>query len=211
MHYGNPPKILGEVDLKPTEHMIYLYLPIMMPDDFRVYLPERLKFTDILIRDCLVDSMDRFSAVPFYVYLTVKTCWVEAGAPGNRPGWHVDGYGSDGDWNYVWHSMNPTEFAVQEFKDVPDDDFGSLAAFEKQVLSRCIVTYPDRTLLRLDESVVHRVNPNPKPGVRTFVKVSVSQHRYNLKGNSHNYLVDYDWDMYDREEFRNMDNKDFVK
>jgi hypothetical protein len=50
-----------------------------------------------------------------------------------------------------------------------------------------IVTYPDKHLLRLDESVIHRVAENFTSGMRTFVKVSVSEHRYDLEGNSVNH------------------------
>ena len=38
---------------------------------------------------------------------------------------------------------------------------------------------------------------------RTFIKVSFSDQKYNLKGNTHNYLFDYEWDMIDRSVSRN--------
>lgn len=220
--YGNPPKVLGEIDLNPTEHMLYLYLPILMPGKM-MQLPKRLDFIRPLIKPILMDVMEDRDLFDKYVYVTAKTCWVEPGAPGNRPGWHADGFGSDGDLNYIWYDMNPTEFAMLPFSNIPTDDMAMLAKIEEQInIYRHIhlggspsfdpiVTYPNKTLLRLDESVVHRVNPNPKPGLRTFIKISVSKHKYNLKGNSHNYLFDYDWKMFDRADIRNTDNKDFVK
>jgi hypothetical protein len=39
--------------------------------------------------------------------------------------------------------------------------------------------------------------------MRRFVKVSLSSHRYNLIGNSHNHLLDYDWQMFPRDAARN--------
>jgi hypothetical protein len=221
--YGNPPKVLGEIDLQPTEHMLYLYLPIRIagkPGPAR--LPQNLKYLQPLLqrvyRDCVAQDLYLINR---HIYVTVKTCWVEPGAPGNRPGWHADGYGSNGDLNYIWYNMNPTQFAVMPFYNIPDDDYASMQEMERQINALPhrmyapetdpIREYPCKTLLRLNESVVHRVNPRPKAGLRTFIKVSVSKHKYNLRGNSHNYLLDYNWEMHDRQELRNVDNKDFVK
>jgi hypothetical protein len=204
--------ILATIDLNPVEHMLYLYLPVKMPHDSRVYLPPQLRFCDKVLAAAMEDAYQRLLPLFFnqwYVYLTVKTMWVTPSCPGNRPGWHADGFGSGGDLNYIWHSMNPTEFAVQKFRKVSSDDLQCLEDLSYQVDHDSIVVYPNRTLLRLDERVVHRVSPNPKEGLRTFIKVSVSKHKYNLKGNSHNYLIDYDWEMHDRVQLRNMDNKDF--
>lgn len=209
IEYGKPPTILKEYKPDVGEMMHYQYLPIRIPNQ-GVKLPNRLvKYLSmswavmLKSRELITDFSD------CYVYLTAKTGWVEPGCAGNRMGWHADGFGSNGDLNFIWYDMNPTEFAVQEFVNVPKDDFGTLAAFDEQVREDCIVTYPTHTLMMLDESIVHRVNPDPQQGFRTFLKWSVSKHQYNLKGNSHNYLFDYEWEMFDREIYRNTDNKDF--
>lgn len=210
--YGNAPTDLGPVEISPSEMMLYLYLPIKMSGSMDIRLPRRLDYLRPLVVAVRDDTQRQVgsSYIMHYTYLTAKTLWVEPGSPGNRPGWHADGYGSNGDLNYIWHDLNPTEFCVQSFVDVPDDDFGSLEAFAAQARPENIVTYPDGHLLCLDESVIHRVNPNPGAGVRTFIKFSVSRHRYNLKGNSRNFLFDYEWEMHDRAARRNLDNKDFV-
>lgn len=44
----------------------------------------------------------------------------------------------------------------------------------------------------------------PPGGMRSFFKISVSTHRYDLLGNSHNYLLDYSWPMLDRQTLRNQ-------
>ena len=215
--YGGAPIDLGRMPLDPTEMLVYLYLPIKMAQsegtrnhDTRV--PERLQFLDALVEGAMTDAARTLDLDQHYVYLTAKTLWVEPGFSGNRPGWHADGYGSGGDLNYIWHDMNPTQFAVQPFHDVPDDDFASMQAMEAQIDPTRIVVYPDGHLLRLDESIVHRVNPDIQSGMRTFVKISVSRHRFNLKMNSHNHLFDYAWTMHDRAEVRNVDssNRDHV-
>lgn len=216
--YGSPPTQLGTFNLDPTEMQFTLYMPVMLPSrhtgcEFTFKgVPPNLRFMQEMLLAALLDATHTGPFDPdHYVYVTCKTLFVQPGAPGNRPGWHVDGWGSNGDLNYIWYDMNPTEFAVQTFVDIPDDDVASMAAMEAQVHHSCIWTYPERTLLRLDEGVVHRVGPVVRTGIRTFVKISMSKHQYNLKGNSHNYMLDYDWEMVDRVPMRNVDNKDFAK
>jgi hypothetical protein len=67
-----------------------------------------------------------------------------------------------------------------------------------------IITYPSNALIMLDNKVVHRVSTDSKFSLRNFVKISVSKDIYNLKGNAHNYLFDYDWKMIDRKSERNL-------
>jgi len=222
--YGNEPLDLGFVDFKANEMMAYLYLPIKMSKAENALHDDR----DRLLRlpDNLIDYVGIIASATsnaahhigyeefidnYYVYITAKTLWVEPGCPGNRPGFHVDGYGSNGDLSYIWYDMNPTEFAIQQFTDIPDDDIQSLAAMEAQTDVDNLITYPCKHLLRLDESVVHRVGPVEQSGYRTFIKISVSKHRYNLKMNSHNHEFCYDWNLTDRDDIRNCDNKDFTK
>jgi hypothetical protein len=40
--------------------------------------------------------------------------------------------------------------------------------------------------------------------MRAFLKVSISKDKYDLIGNSHNYLLDYDWQMKERKQERNI-------
>src|ERR1044072_2433610 len=150
IEYGKAPASLGKIDINPVEQMIYLYLPVKMPYDYNVYLPERLKFCDKVLKTAMEDAYmwTPFGGEDWYVYLTAKTMHVNKNCPGNRPGWHADGFGSGGDLNYIWHDMNPTEFAVQKFRDIPDDDFKCLEALAAQVDSDCIRVYENRTLLR---------------------------------------------------------------
>ncbi len=65
-------------------------------------------------------------------------------------------------------------------------------------------TYDDNTLLRLDQFVIHKASDTPYKGVRTFVKISFSKDKYDLEGNSHNYLLNYNWTMRPRQNYRNI-------
>lgn len=176
------------------EMLLYQCLPIKLKDKLAVYLPPRLDWVAPLLE-----------LIPFpkdkYVYLTAKHMYVTPENRGNRAGWHSDGFMTD-DVNYIWADCMPTEFAVQDF-DIDEDCVSSLRQFEEQVKPECIVTYPPNTLIKLTPENIHRVSTANESGFRTFVKVSISDHKYNLLGNSRNYLMDYDWEMVPRKETRN--------
>lgn len=113
--------------------------------------------------------------------------------------------------NYIWYDCNPTEFAIQDFNNIPEDDWESMQELSRQIDPTKIKSFPNKTLLALDEQVVHRVGPCVRDGFRTFIKISISKHKFNLRGNSINYDLDYNWTMHDRSCRRNNDNKDFAK
>lgn len=199
--YGTAPEVVGVFDLADwQEYMHYMYLPVAMMSDVR--LPERLAFAADLIHVCRDIEAARGNHWT-YVYLTVRRGFATPGNPLNRPGWHADGFGTP-DINYVWTDRFPTLFAIQEFENISEDHVESGKQFDKQVVDPLVQTFRERSLLRLDPFVVHAAPEVPAPGgERGFLKVSFSNDRYNLRGNSHNHLFDYDWKMWSRDEVRN--------
>lgn len=205
MKYGALPKDLGPIDITPTEMMFWMYLPISVPGHHSFVVPDNVRHFLPIIREARWDEHERF--VDSYAYLTAKTLWVGCdGKNMNRPGWHSDGFGTD-DLNYIWSTRAPTEFIQGSFYLSSECD-KSLRQME--ALGRVgeslghIVTYPDKHLLRLDQTVIHRAAEDIAPGMRTFVKVSISQHRYDLLGNSINHdLPDSHWPLVERLETRN--------
>jgi hypothetical protein len=199
--YGQLPKNLGVHNFPTDEMMFWLYCPIKMPGMFQPVYPDQLTQYSELIQKVFQDlSFARWSQS--YIYLTAKTLYVTPTSAGNRLGWHSDGFLTE-DLNYVWSNMNPTLFfdagtmqsgiggspLYQVSRDHKRalDEFTHIAS--RPVADEKIVTYPDRSLLRLDETVIHAVNPEPLAGLRTFLKVSVSYEPYALKGNSINHRL----------------------
>jgi hypothetical protein len=198
--YGTPPVDLGLVDLSPKEMMFWMYCPIKLPGDLQPTYPDNLHQFDEIVFHAYMDCDHDFWR-DSYVYLTAKTLWVSKDNPGNRPGWHSDGFMTE-DLNYIWSDCNGTEFwQPAELIEFTQDHHASLAEMEV-ASSGPIVTYPDKHLLRLDEAVIHRVSANLTPGMRTFVKVSVSESRYDLEGNSVNHAFPA-WDYVPRGAERN--------
>ena len=210
---GEPPHFFGIMKPKPSEMTYWLYLPVLMPFESKStrkvpVLPRNCEYLRGMINFCVKDArlLLQSTLEDKYVYLTAKTMWVEPGSPGNRPGWHVDGFGSNGDLNYIWADKNPTEFAEQKFYRVSTDDKRSMKDMTDRVKPENIAIYPNRSLLRLNERVVHRVGPVVETGVRTFIKITVSDHQFRNAGNSHNHAFDYDWSMKPRGKERNLDH-----
>ncbi len=210
---GDPPKDLGLIELESSEMMFWMYLPISVPQSHSFILPDNLKQFGELVLAVRDDDPSAFFLR--YAYLTVKTLWVEGDYIGNRPGWHIDGYGTE-DVNYIWADRAPTLFLSQKNRWMLSDEcdlslhqmakIGRYAEAYKHVGLR---TYPDKHLLRLDNKVLHRSPTNFEPGYRTFVKVSLSHDRYNLKGNAVNHLLpETHWPLVDRRTERNHPAKE---
>jgi hypothetical protein len=200
------PLDLGLVDLSPAEMMCWLYCPIKLPGMQGFVFPDNLwQFVDIprAAQADFISIEGRPRWRDSYVYLTAKTLYVSPESPGNRPGWHSDGFMTD-DLNYIWSDRSGTEFWKPNYaRSFTLDHQLSLSEMEQAVANEpMIVTYPDKHLLRLDEFVIHRV-ARQSPGMRTFVKVSVSTNPYNLIGNSINHGMPTGWTYSPRASERN--------
>jgi len=195
--YGKPPIEVGHFNFDLPEVMYYLYLPVLI-ENSGIQLPPNVQCCRALIvRSILASRYYR------YVYLSARKGWASPDNPLNRPGWHCDGFGTD-DMNYVWWAGPGTRFAVQSFIDISTDHVKSQEQFENQIDGGTIIHPPEHNLYALDPYVVHATPLIEPPGcMRQFVKVSLSNHRYNLENNSHNYLLDYDWPLHSRDEIRN--------
>lgn len=200
--YGASPVDLGLIDLAPTEMMFWLYCPIKLPGQFGIYLPPNLAQFRPMVEAVASDVR---GLVDLYIYITAKTLWTTPESPGNRPGWHSDGFLTD-DLNYIWADANPTIFFNDGLRHAFSADH---AASLSEMDDLCEAdqfnqfTLPVKHLLRLDQTVLHKVNTNFRPGLRTFVKISVSRHRYSLRGNSINHELAPDWAYQDRAAERN--------
>lgn len=199
MNYGAAPENIGHFSTSNREMMFVLYMPIRLAGQHRVTIPDHLLAYEPLVQMALDHEGDR--AIGQYIYLTVKRLYVQKGHLGSRLGWHTDGFGTQ-DVNYIWSDGSPTEFCIQPFH-LTEDHVESMREMEEQAQVHNIVTYPVGDVLRLDARHVHRCPENPQEGYRTFARISFSNNPYDMEGNAHNYLLDYDWDMAQRGDVRN--------
>ncbi len=187
--YGTQPENLGLVDIDPTEMMFWMYCPIKTPGMSYAVVPSNLmQFAPLIEKvkaDCADEWQDR------YVYITAKTLYVKPETPGNRPGWHSDGFMTD-DLNYIWSDRNPTVFFHDGSRHAFSadhvhslDEMNALCEPDSSKHFR----YAAKHLMKLDQRVLHKVDTNITAGMRTFVKISVSKDVYALKGNSINHAL----------------------
>jgi hypothetical protein len=205
MRYGELPKPLGIFEVECNEMMFYQYLPIKLREQAQPVYENRLKCFDKLVGAICCDYIGEFGLdnyVNSYVYLTAKHLYQIPNCSFNRTGWHSDGFLTD-DINYIWSDKYPTIFSRTEF-ELPLDDLLSMEEMEKQAMPFHNVKYGENRLLRLNQYNIHKVASVTEVGMRTFLKLSFSKDKYDLIGNSHNYLIDYNWEMKNRKEHRNI-------
>lgn len=204
--YGSSPiEIASDVIVDNSEMYFYQYLPIHLQGATSFAIPERLDRLKDVIDMCCYDfgkNIDR-NLNDYYIYLTAKCLYVPSGENLNRSGWHCDGFMSD-DINYIWSDCIPTEYVTGEFELIQDHEKSIDQMYKLFYKSEPLKCKPN-SIYRLDETVIHRCDYNKSRNavLRNFVKISFSKDKYNLKGNSHNYLLDYDWKMFERNTQRN--------
>lgn len=207
MLYGNPPKICGTFSTPTKEMMFWMYCPVSTPGSPKLHLPENLEpFIPFLDQ---VRHLDGDLFEDRWVYLTAKRLHVTPSSMGNRPGWHSDGFGTD-DVNYIWCDAVPTVFLeTDDLFSLPEDHLESMKRMEHKSHSGDVflTRYPVGSLLRLDPSVIHKVDSdNTYEGMRTFVKITLSKDKFNLEGNSINHkLPSQPWVYHPRETTRNLE------
>lgn len=204
--YGKLPAVVGNYCLSEDVEMMFVqYLPIKLKGQFFFQLDERLSpFRRILyaakLDYCVLYGIEEFENS--YVYLTLKSMYQSPNNSFNREGWHSDGFLTN-DINYIWSDKNPTIFCKGDF-DLTLDDTISLDEMRQQAHSKETVEFNNGDLLRLDQFNIHKVGNCKQSGIRNFLKISISKDQYNLKGNAHNYKLNYKWDMIDRKIERNI-------
>lgn len=203
--YGKLPISLGQINVECKEMMFYQYLPIkLLKQDTTIYEHRLDCFTEI-IKTCCEDYIKEFGLESFinsYIYVTAKYLYKMANCSFNRMGWHSDGFLTE-DINYIWCDKFPTVFNTSNFQ-LTLDDVISIREMDNQALASNDMYFKENTLLRLNQYNIHRVNPTSNEGMRAFLKVSFSKDKYDLIGNSHNYFLDYDWEMKPRSPQRNI-------
>lgn len=207
MIYNKRPKLLGQFFPHTEEYFSYTYLPIKLVGQTNPTVEKRLRVFNPIIGRAFCDfigdfGLDRF--VNSYAYLTAKHQYQKKNCGFNRPGWHSDGFGTQ-DISYIWSNKQPTIFNDSEFI-LSQDDILSMQEMDHQADPRNEYSYPNNSLLRMDQFSIHKVGEYEE-GNRAFIKICISPDIYNLKGNSINYDLDYSWEYIDRNRERNVPQK----
>lgn len=199
------PEIIWAFQVSTDEMFYYQYLPIKMKWDYFVSIEDRLECFEDLIEEIIINYQKTFwynTYIQKYIYLTAKRMYISPWNTFNRWWWHSDWFWTD-DINYIWSDCNSTIFNKSEFI-LSNDHIASMSEMEEQAQEENDFTYADSTLLRLDQYSIHRVADTKELKLRNFLKISFSDDKYDLEWNSHNYLINYQWDMRARSIERNI-------
>lgn len=205
--YGVLPKVVGS-NFKPNpptgEYLYYQDMPIKLSGQNYYKIEQRIHpFSDIL-NTIISDFIKNFGIdrhIESNIYLTLKRQYQKPSCGFNRHGWHSDNFMSN-DISYIWSDSQPTIFNTSKF-NLSQDHKISLQEMNEQALWYNNYTFPDYSILRLDQYSIHKVG-EIKEGVRTFMKVTFSDKKFDLEGNTHNYLLNYAWSMRPRNKVRNV-------
>lgn len=201
-------EVVGTFKFDDAEMMYYLYFPIFIRElgmtDHISLEPRLERYRRMIMHAINIESQMSFANLSFdNIYVSAKTMIVGPNTTGNRPGWHCDGFGTS-DVNYIWCDSSPTLFSLGDFSNITEDHVESLKQFDEIAEKNVFTSFKENSLIRLTNKVVHHTPKVWKPGIRSFVKISFSNLKYNLKGNTRNYALDTSkWEMYSREEIRN--------
>lgn len=206
--YGSYPTILDFYEIQVNEIMTYQYMPIKLIGQHLPIYEDRLKVFNKIIGVACCDFVGQFGLNKYinsYVYITAKHRFVSPECPMNRTGYHSDGFMTD-DINYIWSDCFPTIFNISQFNLTQDENI-SLKEMEEQAKTSCEFIPKNYSLIRLHQHNIHKVAPVTESRMRTFFKLSFSKDKFNLIGNTHNYLLDYEWEMKERSAHRNVTSK----
>jgi len=205
MKYGDLPRNLGLFDVQCEEMMFVQYMPIKLANQTCPTYDKQFDCFNQIIGAAVGNFIDTFGSDVWdesYVYLTAKHMYQVPNSSFNRHGYHSDGFMTS-DINYIWSDKFPTIFNTTKF-NLSLDDRISIGEMEEQAIKENEITYADKSLVRLNQFNIHKVGDNSVGGMRTFVKVSFSKDKYDLIGNAHNHLLDYNWEMKERSVERNI-------
>lgn len=206
---------VGTVEIDVALGTKYLYLPISLKGSPEITLPLDIRYNTgllAMIFNCLQSFGDIENK---YVYLSLERSMVAKGKTQKRPGFHCDGYLTE-DSNFLWANTLPTQFLLGNY--IVYGNHHDTSLFDIYAKENIGNIYPAgiKEIIRTGPTDIHAATKNThfKEVDRTFAKISISDDRYNLKGNSINTELEYDWKMYDREAVRNhpqYKEKDFIK
>lgn len=127
--------------------------------------------------------------IPYNCYLTLKHEYVNPGSTGTRPGWHIDGFMSD-QKNFIWSDCLPTQVVLGEFDLTLNHDI-SLTEMEQQSEGKLLANLKPNVLYSLDQEAVHApvINNTGAPILRTFLKLTYTQDKFNCTKNAWNYML----------------------
>lgn len=142
-----------------------------------------------------------------FAYLGIDQSYVIAGKRQRSAEKHTDGIQGPRiqpkipiEHTYLCVDRDPTRIYTHPFNlaGAKADSHYLTPIFEKEADEDRSIQMEPYVISLLDAYTVHCAVPASKSGIRTLMKLSFSTRLFDRRGNSHNYLFDYQWETHSR-------------
>jgi hypothetical protein len=203
---GRSPEPLPEVDLTPLESSYprCLDMPIRMAGRSGYYLPYEWIGLKPLLEELIgIEHQHNDNWREYYTYITVDCKYVKPEEQQRHGGLHVDGFQGSRitrktkiTRNYVMTTNGGTRFYPQPFIVADETKFNVFQGFDLQ--AEDFIVAEENTAYFMDAYTVHESGFASREGIRTFLRLTYDLKKFDRSGNTHNSMIDYHWDMFDR-------------
>lgn len=191
-----------------------LDMPIKFPGNSEYYIPKPLQPYLVNIHNVACSEMTNVkNHEDFYCYITIDEKVIQPNESPRNGGCHVDGFQGSRinpktriDHSYIAVTDCPTVFYNQSFPCSHLDEskhnffkyWDSIAKNENEVFIETNKIY------LMDAYTVHRSNAQNKLSKRIFFRMSYSVREFDRLGNTHNPMINYNWEMVPRNMAANL-------
>lgn len=182
-----------------------LDMPIRMPNSDRYHLPtEWVGLLPLIEQITATEHAHNLNWKDYYTYITVDCKEVELSEQQRHGGLHVDGFQGARispktkiTRNYVMTTNGGTRFYPQPFIVVDETKYNVFQGFDLQAKD-IFFTAKENVAYFMDAYTVHESGLAERAGMRTFLRVTYDLKKFDRSGNTHNSMLNYDWDMIER-------------
>lgn len=208
------PVIVDNISIPTTQdNLRILDMPVKFPGSNEYRLPkEVLPFLDIIKTiakfEHNVCDNELGSALEYFAYLTIDQGYISKGVTQRREGCHVDGFQgarietkTKVNRSYTVSNVEPTEFFIQPFQTNHLDDkvHNFFLDFDEQANEEFLWRPEPNQIVLMDAYTVHRAPVMKENAKRVFLRLSYDVKEFDRKGNTHNPMFDYHWNMVARD------------
>ena len=185
-------------------HQRCLDMPIRLSGQKEYRIPEEWSALLPMLRDVITtEHVHNPNVLDYHTYITVDSKMVEPDEQQRHGGLHVDGFqGARIDpktkitRNYVVTTNGGTQFYPQPFIVVDEKKYNVFQGFDLQ--AKDYVIAKEDTVYFMDAYTVHESGIASRKDIRSFLRVTYDLKKFDRLGNTHNSMLDYNWDMADR-------------
>lgn len=203
---GRAPEALRhlKLDALQNEYSRCLDMPVRLAGEQEYSVPEEWSGLLPLIKQlAATEHAHNPNWVEYNTYITIDCKEVDAGEQQRHGGLHVDGFQGERispkhkiTRNYVMTTNGGTRFYPQPFIVVDETKFNVFQGFDLQAGEP--TTAYENCAYFMDAYCVHESGIAMKPGLRTFLRMTYDVKIFDRLGNTHNSMLQYDWDMVSR-------------